>query len=39
MKGYGAKRMIELASYCSRSDRAEIGAALERIARSVVLLP
>jgi hypothetical protein len=39
VKGYGPRRMIEFTSHCSRSDRAEIGAALERIARSVVLLP
>lgn len=38
-QGVGRRSVIKLQSYCSRSNRAEIGTALERIARSVVLLP
>ena len=37
-QGVSRQGVIELKSYCRRPDRAEIGAVLERVARSVVFL-
>lgn len=39
VQGVGHGRVIKLKSYCRRSDRAGIGAALERVAHSLVVLP